>query len=67
MEKRIVPAAEQSVLALNGPIYTTNTKIKQKILEEEEYLTVCFISEKMFTLLRFLYNSPTIALVSVNL
>lgn len=40
MEKRIVPAAEQSVLALNGPIYTTNTKIKQKILEEEEYLTV---------------------------
>ena len=31
---------ERNVLAVKQVAYTTNTKVKQKILDEEEYLSV---------------------------
>ena len=42
MSNEVVPTCEANVLAIYQPTYTTNTKVKQKILEEEEYLSVKF-------------------------
>ena len=40
MANDLAVSMEKNVLAVSGPLYTTNTKVKQKILDEEEYLTV---------------------------
>ncbi|XP_065663372.1 splicing factor ESS-2 homolog [Hydra vulgaris] len=40
MANEVVASKDKNMLAVSGPVYTTNTKIKQKILDEEEYLTI---------------------------